>query len=306
MEFEVKSPGTRSELLSAIIKTRTGFRFGAGYTDLIPELRKNGSPVRTIINLARLNDKRFTAITVTKRGIRIGALVTAARLADDPTIREYLPVLAQATSDMASPQIRQVATIGGNLCTASPAGDGACALMALEAECELLNSRNQARTITLASFFLGPRKTALERDELLQSVFVPANSGVRLFSGFIKVGTRRSMECSVVSLAYHVQTDSSGNVVHSGIAIGSAAPVIRFAHSACSLLLGKNLETMTVQDAGRFAQNVLEHASPISDLRASAWYRRQVLFNISKALFSERQGAAETNGSYEGKAHELH
>ena len=121
-----------------------------------------------------------------------------------------------------------MATVGGNLCTASPAGDIVCALMALKAACEILNIDGKLRTVPMGDFFLDVRKTALKKDEILRSITIPPNvQNSKLHSGFIKIGTRRSMECAVVSLAYHIQLDDTGNIIAAGVAIGSVAPTVK-------------------------------------------------------------------------------
>ena len=123
MEFDIVTPKTRSELLKAIREHKNNFRFGAGYTDLILELKKKDVPNITIINLAQLSDKKFISIEKSGKSIRIGALVTASSIVNDKFIEKNFPVLQQAANHLASAQIRQVATIGGNICTASPSGD---------------------------------------------------------------------------------------------------------------------------------------------------------------------------------------
>lgn len=285
MNFEVISPETKPALLKAV-KQNKNFRFGAGYTDLILDLKKQDVSGITIINLAKLKDKQFTFIEKSPAGIRIGSLVTAATLVNDPFIEKNFPVLFQAANSLASAQIRQVATLGGNLCTASPSGDIACALVALKAICEIVSSTGKQRSVPVMDFFKGPRKTILKKDEILGSVLIPVNGKNKvLLSGFIKIGTRRSMECSVVSLSYHVQTDKKGNIADCGIALGAVAPTIKFAAEACNFLKGKNISMLKNGETNQFANKVLKYASPISDVRASAWYRKEVLFNISRGLF---------------------
>lgn len=289
MNFNVISPQTTEELLQVMIENQSkGFRFGAGYTDLIPELKQQPEQDMTVVNLANLNNKRFTSIEKGGDGIRIGALVTASRITIDRELQRRFPVLCHAANKLASRQIRQVATVGGNLCTASPAGDIACALMALDAQCEILSAKGTARVIPIHDFFVDVRKTALRKDEILRSVFVPLNKeGEKNYSDFLKIGTRRSMECSVVSLAYHIQVDDD-KITHAGVAIGSVAPTIKFAKSACDYLIGKNFSSIGSAQSEEFAAKVLEYASPISDIRASAWYRKEVLHNISKSIFNNQ------------------
>jgi len=289
MNFNVISPNTTEELLELISENQGNkFRFGAGYTDLILELKKQPYEKLTVINLAQLNDNSFTSIQKCDDGIRIGALVTVNKIILDPHLsgEGQFSLLKEAANKLASRQIRQVATVGGNLCTASPAGDIACALVALEAQCEILSTEGTLRVVPANDFFTGVRKTDLKKDEVLQSVFIPFNKeSNKTFFEYIKVGTRRSMECSVVSLAYYIHTNEKGIITYAGIAIGSVAPTIKFTNSACEFLKGKIFSLINQSESKEFALKIMEYASPISDIRASAWYREEVLFNISQSIF---------------------
>jgi CO/xanthine dehydrogenase FAD-binding subunit len=101
------------------------------------------------------------------------------------------------------------------------------------------------------------------------------------------------MECAVVSLAFHIPLDESDQITHAGIAIGSAAPTIKFVTSACDYLVGKDVSSFEASECDAFAKKVLEYASPISDIRGSAWYRREVLYNISKSIFENQAARKE-------------
>lgn len=284
MIHSVVSPLTTAELLKAMRHTKN-YRFGAGCTDLLLDLKKfNGHPV-SIINLAQLRDLQFSTVKRMKNALRVGALTTASAIVDNPFIAKQFPVLREAALQLASTQIRNVATIGGNICTASPSGDLACALVALDAICELLSANGKTRQLPIRKFFKGPRLTAINKNEILRAVVIPFNKQkTKVHSGFIKIGTRKSMECSVVSLAYHLQADYSGKIKQAGLAIGAAAPVIRFTEKSSRYLCGKNIARFSGENREEFAEAVVEYASPISDLRASAWYRKEVLFNISKSI----------------------
>jgi len=287
MNFNIISPKTQEELLRALRYNQDkNFRFGAGYTDLILELKKQPANDLTVINLAQLQDNRFTSITIIDGGLSIGALTTANSIVRSSLIREKYPVLGQAALQHGSRQVRQTATVGGNLCTASPAGDMACALVALQAQCEILSAEGNVRIIPIDIFFSGVRKTDLKKNEILRSIILPADyANGNIYSHFIKVGLRRSMECSIVSLAYHIIADSANKVIKCAAAIGSAAPTIKFCKEACEYLKGKTLNNISPEEAKKFAALIVEYASPISDIRASAWYRKQVLFNISQGIF---------------------
>lgn len=286
VDFNVISPESVDELILEIENNQSNnFRFGAGYTDLLLELRKQSGPKINVINLSKLNDAKFSAIEKTDDKIRIGSLITAGELVKNKEIQELFPVLHQAANSLASKQIRQVATVGGNICTASPAGDIATALVALEAICEILSTKNEIREVPIKEFMLGVRKTALKKNEILRSVVIPIiYADTKIISDFIKIGTRKSMECAIVSLAYHFLLDDDGIIKHSGIAIGSSAPTIKFTQGACDFLIGKKIVDFTDDDKKVFADKVLEYATPISDIRGSEWYRKKVLHNISKSI----------------------
>ena len=286
MDFYTVSPHTTAELLETIKQNQENhFRFGAGYTDLIPELQMQKQDDLTVINLAKLKDKDFTSINDSKEGSRIGALATMTDVLSNESLQRF-PALIEAIESLASVQVRSVATVGGNICTASPAGDVSCALVALDAACEILDTGGKIRTVPIAEFFTGVKTSVLKKNEILRSVLVPHRKTTdRIVSGFIKIGNRNSMEIALVSFAYYILADSNGDVTSSGAAIGSVAETIKSTESACEFLMGKNIEHLTKTDKGKFADLVLEYACPISDIRASAWYRRQVLWNISRSIF---------------------
>ncbi len=287
MNFNVVIPVSENELLRLIDGFQDkNFRFGAGCTDLLVELKQNTENDLTVINLGRLNEPAYKSIEESEGELYIGALATAGDIAENNLIREKFPVLNQAADTLASRQIRQVATAGGNICTASPAGDITTALMALKAECELLSSKATLRTVPLSDFITGVRKTAMADNEVLRRIKIKMDGRrYKLFSKFIKIGTRKSMECSVVSMAYHIKSDDDYNVMEANVAIGSSAPTIQYTQSACDYLKGKNLNFIETEVAEEFAGKVLEYADPISDVRGSAWYRKQVLSNLSKSIF---------------------
>lgn len=286
MDFDVISPKTTKDLLKAIDDNQNNnFRFGAGYTDLINQLKHKPEEGLTVINIAQLNANRFSNIQEMDEYINLGTLVTASDLIDSNLIKENFPVLYEAARSVASTQIRNSATIGGNICNASPSADMSGALVSLQAVCHILDTSGNLREEPLSSFILGVRKTSLKKNEILQNISIPKNYSPRLKSGFEKVGTRNSMEISIVYLAYHFQLNNDGDITDAGISCGAVAPIIPFAKSACDFLLGKNINDLSENDKEIFAEKVLEYATPISDIRASEWYRKEVLSNLCKTLF---------------------
>ncbi|MCC7302688.1 MAG: FAD binding domain-containing protein [Bacteroidia bacterium] len=287
MAIQVLRPSNLPEL-KKVLRTGAGknFRFIAGGTDVLPQIAKDDIRDLTLIDITGINSAGFFAVKRYSGGYKAGAGVKVDDLITNKEIGLHYPVLKEAALSLASNQIRQVATIGGNLCTASPSGDVACALMALEAGCGISLPAGK-KQVSILKFFTGVRKTVLGKTGLLLSVDIPQNHNKsrQLVSGFIKVGSRRSMECSVVSLAFHLQCDAKGTILRAGIAIGAVAPTIRFARSAAMYLEGKNIHEIREMEKLEFAEKVLGYASPISDLRASDWYRKEVLRNICFELF---------------------
>jgi len=286
MITEIYSPKSKADLLENLNRlSGKSFHFGAGYTDLLMDFKQNPDQEERVLNLAQINDYDFVGIRKQEQGFYIGALTKIARIADSAEIKSRFPVLQQAAESLASSQIREMATVGGNLCTASPAGDVSCALVALKAVCHILSASGKLRELPVQKFFKGVRHTDLQNNEVLQGVFIPDNHSKQWHSAFIKVGTRRSMECSVISLAYHIQKDDEEVITDAGLALGSLAPVILFPEKASRFLKRKKISNLASGDIDTFSELIAEYASPISDIRASAWYRMQVLKNISRSIF---------------------
>lgn len=286
MDFEVINTKTSDELLKAITANQgNNFRIGAGFTDLINQLKNQNTEDLTIINISQIKDSSFKEIKVEKDCVRIGTLATASDIVANSMIKENFPVLHQAASQLACTQIRNVATLGGNICNVSPSGDMTASLIALKATCHIMNADGQERDQLLSDFIIGLKKTTLTKSEIIKSISIPKNSNSTIKSSYEKVGSRKSMEIAIVSLGYHLQMENDGTISHAGIACGAVAPTIPFATSACTYLIGKKIQELTDSEKEAFANKVMEYASPISDVRASDWYRKEVLFNISQTIF---------------------
>ncbi len=255
----------------------------AGGTDLMPQTnagRVKFQPV--LMNVKRVPELRGIA----EEGgvVRFGALVTITELRDSALVRERLNLLWQACDHFASDQIRNAATIGGNICNASPAGDTLIPLLALDARAVLASKPNGGMTmrrVPLAEFFMGPGKTARKPAELLAAVEVPLPP--KGFVGeFYKHGTRPGLDISAIAIA-------AGACVHEKtltkvrIAFGAVAPTPIRAPRAEAALEGKQADEATLEDAAKAA---LAEIHPISDVRASDWYRRELVHNMLKRVLS--------------------
>jgi CO/xanthine dehydrogenase FAD-binding subunit len=210
---------------------------------------------------------------VIQKGDRIGlgAGCTHARLLAEPLVKDKLPVLAQALSVLGSPPIRNMGTLGGNICTASPAGDTLPPLYALGAELELV-SESGIRHVPLPEFITGPGATTLGPGEILKTVWIKEAKSYNL-QYYEKVGQRNALAISLVSLAAMLNVDSKGIIRAARLAWGSVGPTIQTAAAVEEALVGHRLDRKTLDEAALLASSAVK---PITDLRAGAEYRRMV------------------------------
>jgi CO/xanthine dehydrogenase FAD-binding subunit len=221
-----------------------------GGTDVMVDLNFDRARPQALINLNEVRELRGWSRT--NGTLWLGAGLTYAE-AMEPPLAESLPALAEAARTVGGPQIRNRGTIGGNLGTASPAGDSLPPLLVCGAEVKLASVRGE-RTVPLSGFLVGPKRNVLAADELILGVSVEATESRQTF---MKVGPRNAMVIAVVSLAVRVDGELRA-------AFGSAGPV--------PLLVRAD-----IADADSFPQHVAEAASPIDDVRGTAAYRRYAL-----------------------------
>lgn len=244
-----------------------------GGTDVMVELNFGLRRPAALLDLGRVAALRdWEAVG---GAVRIGAGVTFARVLGELAGR--LPALAQAARTVGSPQIRNRATVGGNLGTGSPAGDAHPVLLATRASVEVASLRG-TRVIPAAEFFTGVKRTALEPDELIRAVTIPESAGPQQFS---KVGSRTAMVIAVCSFA--VGLDPARRSVGTGI--GSAGPTPLSAPEAERFLADAlDWEHLAVPPgtAARFGELVAAAARPIDDVRGTAAYRRRALATLAR------------------------
>lgn len=242
----------------------------AGGTDLLPQL-KNGvlKPGRVIdlSGVARLRDIE----SANGQGLRIGSAVTARALELDPTVRARYLSLAESGALVGSVQVRNLATLGGNLCNAAPSADMAPPLLALDAEAVILGPKGERR-VPIAAFFTGVRKTVLAPDELLVELTVPA-TGPHSGGNYLRHTPRRELDIAVVGVASQL-TLANGVCTKARIALAAVAPVPVRATAAERALEG---QAVTPDWIARAAELALEAARPISDQRGSADFRRHLV-----------------------------
>jgi CO/xanthine dehydrogenase FAD-binding subunit len=264
--MEVLRPTSLAEALAARAEHTDALPI-AGGTDVMVELNFDKARPPAILDLTAVPE--LADIERADGTVRIGAGVPYTRVIAD--LRDVLPALAQASRTVGSPQIRNRGTIGGNLGSASPAGDAHPPLLAADAQVEIASTRG-TRRLPADQFFLGPGRSALEPDELVVAVDVPV-AGPR--EQFAKIGTRNAMVIAVCSFSLRI--DPERNRVGTGI--GSAGPTPLRATEAEEFLTGLLGADEPVDDAARrrFGELVASAARPIDDHRGTAAYRRHAL-----------------------------
>lgn len=241
----------------------------AGGTDLVLELKAGKAEPQALVWVGRIAG--FTAIERRDGQLRLGAGLTTTMLLDSSVIREAALPLALAAEAFGAPAVRDMATLGGNVVTASPAGDLAIALLALDATAELVGPRGERRT-PVGELFAGPRRSRIAPDELLAAFEIPLNGG-RRGGDFVKLGPRQALAISVVCAATWVTLGEDGTCTEARIALGSVAPTPLRAREAEAVLHGRQLDARLL---GQAAERAAAETSPISDIRGSVWYRRRV------------------------------
>jgi CO/xanthine dehydrogenase FAD-binding subunit len=262
--FEYFEPGTLEEA-SALLAG--GGQALAGGTDLLVELREHLREARRVVNIKKIGG--LDELAYGKEGLRIGALVTAREIEISPVVAEFYASLRQAVRELGSIQVRNRATVVGNICRASPSADTIPPLVADGASVEI----NGARVVPLEVFFTGPGKTVLKPGELVTAIVVPRPpAGTRKV--YIKHGRRKAMELATVGVAVTRTPDETR------IALGAVAPTVIRARAA-EQILQKNSSLLEEAAVAAMAE-----AKPISNVRASAEYRREMVRVLVKRALS--------------------
>ena len=244
----------------------------AGGTDVMVELNFDHRRPDALLDLTRITE--LTGWSTSDGTVRLGAGVPYSRVITE--VGALVPALAMASRTVGSPQIRNRGTVGGNLGAASPAGDTHPVLLALDARVEVASVRG-TRILPAEEFYVGVKRHALEPDELITAVHLPAHAGPQQFA---KVGTRNAMVIAVCSFALALRDGAVG------AAIGSAAPTPRRARAAEEFLAAElpwgSPEPLPDSLKRRFGELVAEATSPIDDVRGSAAYRKHALSVLAR------------------------
>ena len=248
----------------------------AGGTDLMADYKTDTHGIKAIVDISRADDLR--GISITDEGLRIGALVTHSEIMASPVIRDLFPALVDAAHTIGAVQTRNLGTLGGNLVTCVPSMDSGPALIALEATVTIAGVGG-TREMSLADMFVAQRKTALKFDELLVAITIPTRN-VGKPAAFLKFGLRKGQALALVNAAASFWVDEKTNTFRDPtVALGAVAPTVIRSPNAEKYLAGRAISEEAMSEAGRLAAG---DARPISDFRASADYRRELVAVLTR------------------------
>jgi aerobic carbon-monoxide dehydrogenase medium subunit len=284
--FEYLRPGSVREAVSLLQQHGDGAKILSGGQSLIPMMKMRLARPEYLIDINSISELRH--IREEDGYLKIGGITREADLEHSDLIRSRFPIILDTAAAIADPQVRNMATIGGNLAHGDPANDHPATMLALRAEV-VASGPGGERVISIKDFFVSLFTTALEHDEILTEIRVPVpppRSGGAYFKLERKVG-----DFATVGVAVQITLEESGVCKQAGIGLTNVGPIPLEPESARDFLIGKSLEEATIKDAARLAA---EHAQPSSDLRGPASYKISMVRELTiRALVRARERATQ-------------
>ncbi len=282
-------PTSLQEASRLLKENGPGGRFLAGGTDLVIAMKEKGLVPRYVVDLKKIPG--LAGIRESTDGsITIGALTTMRDIETSPLLKKQYPFLAQSAAEVGSIQIRNRATIGGNMANATPSADVAPSLIALNALAKIVGA-NGERTVALENFFRGPGQNVMTADEILTEIRIPKPPR-RVFGEYIKFSPREMMDLAYVGVAVAYSLGEQNRCEGARIVLGAVAPTPIRARKAEAAIEGQTLTEALADKAGQIAA---EESKPISDVRSSADYRRAMVATMTKrALLNASVGPAQS------------
>ena len=269
--FEYLSPQTLKEALSLYIKYKDETKLIAGGTDLLVSMKNRDLAPAYLISLKDIPNLDF--IQYEENGLKIGALTRISEIEKSATVKEKFPILHDAASQFGSTQIRNMATVIGNLCSSVPSADMAPPLMALDAKVKLVSLSGE-RVVMLEDFFSGPGENVLQSNEILTEIQIP-NPGPYTLGTYLKMMARAAVSIALAGVAVLITMNAGRTrIVDAKIVLGAVSPVPIRATEAEQILKGKLVDDKLIEEASQAAG---EASSPVSDIRCSALYREQAV-----------------------------
>lgn len=276
MEFEFFQPVTVSELKKLLGKKKKNAYIFAGGTDLLVKMRHKAIVTEAVIDIKKISS--FSRIEKDKKYLSVGSTVILNEIAGHPEIKKYYPALALGAASVGSYQIRNRATIAGNICNSSPAADTVPPLLIYNAMIKIISPK-KTRIISIHEFFKGPGKNVLRENECVEAILLPYPGGEH--SSFLKFSRRKAVDLSTVSVAAGI-FNCSRKKQEVRIAVGACAPVTSRAKKAEEYLMKKGISQETIEKA-----SLLLPLKPISDLRGSRNFREKIARNLFIKVMNE-------------------
>jgi aerobic carbon-monoxide dehydrogenase medium subunit len=270
-EFEYLMPTTVDEAISLLVSHGERARYISGGTDVMVKVKEGKIHPHYLVSLRRLQG--LDRITYKDEELRIGATVTHRMLELSPVIKKHFPILIDAVTHIGSVQIRNVATIGGNIVNAVPSADGAIPLITLGAQIRIRGPKGE-RSMALENLFIGPGQTLLETGEILLEFVIP-RLPPRTGAAYVKHTRREAMELPLLGVAVLISlAEDRVTCTDARIGLGVLAPTPMRAKNAEALLKGRELTEEVLKKAGKAAA---EECKARDSIRGEAWYRRDMV-----------------------------
>jgi CO/xanthine dehydrogenase FAD-binding subunit len=276
--YQLVSPKSLNETLDLLADGAGTWRAFAGGTDLMVLLEAGKLPHKNYINIWNLQE--LQGIDVTDERLTLGALTTYSAVQSHPVLRAEFPMLCQAARETGGIAIQNRGTLGGNIANASPAADSPPALLAYDAELELVSSQG-TRTVLYEQFHRGYKQMDLRPDELLRAIILPRSTQT-LTHYYRKVGTRKAQAISKVCFAGTASV-TDGKISHIRIALGSVAPIPIRCQQTEAALQNRVLDDKIVSEA---VETLRQEIAPIDDVRSTRDYRLKVSLNLLQDFLS--------------------
>lgn len=272
-KFEYLSPTTLQQACALLAEHEGAARLVAGGTDLLVKMKHRGLAPKYVVGLKRVSGLDTVKFDK-KKGLVIGAMAKLSQVSEHPDVRAHYPAVALAAQHTATVAIRNMGTVVGNLCNAAPSADNAPALLALNSTMHIVGP-NHERDLPLDEFFKGPGITGLEPEEIVKEIRVPAPTGGAAFE---HISGRSKVDISAVNVGVWMLTEKSV-IKEARIFLGAVAPIPMRASQTEAVILNQAASDELFEKAGAAA---MKEASPITDVRATAEYRRKMVAVLTK------------------------
>lgn len=290
MSLKYLEPTTITEAISLLSEYGAKAKALAGGTDLVVQMRQKLVKPQYVVSLGHIPDLDYIKYDPAN-GLRIGALATTRAVEKSAELQQRYPILCQAAHQASSVAVRNMATIGGNICNASPAADMVPALIALSAKVKIVGPAGE-KLIALEDFFTGPGKTILQVGELLTEIQIP-KLAPHTGGSYKKHGIRGAADVAIIGAAAAVTLSPNGICKDARVVLASAAPTAIRAKKAETACKGKAIEDNIIEGA---AQIAAEEAHCISDVRSSAEYRTEMVKVFTRQALKEAAQLAKASG----------